>query len=676
MSASGQPLPGPGGPIHLASASASYRWVALALLALWCCLTGGPGHAAAQQPGAQQVPVRLEVQAGYDESYRVGQWFPITVVASNDGPDLRGVLEWRFPGRNDGLTFQREVELSRGARKRLQLAAVSDDFARSGEVRLLVADAVVGLEQVRLSPVEIERLVIGVLSSDPTLLNTLDTLEFAPPTSGVSVVHLDPEALPDAPALLAGLDAIFLHDIATAELAERQRGALAGWVRQGGQLVVSGGASAARSIPGIDELLPVAVRGLEGTVPLEPLNELIEQNRFAASLETTVSRVELRPGAVALDSAGLLTAHRLGAGHVIFSGFDLSALRGIPHEPDLWQAVLGPNFDLRFGPATILRWQGSNLLQDVLDLPSRLPSLGMLTLFIVAYIVAVGPANFLVLRWLKRFNLAWVTIPATVALFSLGAYAAGFLIHGATVRILQITVVEGLEGAERGQASAFIGIFSPRRATYDLSFPVDTLISMERYTEPSFANLVLQATSSSTSVPDVLVDVSSLRTFIAERTVPLDARVASSLQRQGGRITGEVRNQSTAPLEDVVLVHGGGMQELGTLAPGAVGTVNIPPSPNNFPQGASLATDGVFNRRRLLLHLFGHADPTSSFLLPGGVLPPSTGILERDGVYLLAWQAQPRIDVQIEGTSNEHQGLTLAIVRLDTEAGQTRQSGQ
>ncbi|NJM06358.1 hypothetical protein HC891_09440 [Candidatus Gracilibacteria bacterium] len=252
--------------------------------------------------GAQaqnQAAITIDVQAGYDGSYRVSHWFPVTATVGNDGPDVQGVLEWSWPD-GTGSMYQHVIDLPRGARKQVNFAVTVDAVPRSAEVLLRDAQgAVVARTRVRLEPLDVGQFTIGVLSSDRTLLNSLVGMQFDNSNvSGVSVLHLDPALLPENPLTLSGIEALFLHDIASADFSAGQLAALEDWVRAGGQLVVSGGASAERSVPGVASLLPVTVGGLQQGTSLVALSDLAPEAATAA-LEsvTTLSTVTPLPGA-------------------------------------------------------------------------------------------------------------------------------------------------------------------------------------------------------------------------------------------------------------------------------------------------------------------------------------------------------------------------------------------
>ena len=193
--------------------------------------------------------------AGYDNGYRTGEWFPVEVNIGNDGPDVSAVLEWSFPGQPEEQTFQRTIELPRGARKRVLLDVFAGGFVRNGLVRLLDGSTEPARQDVTLESFDESVFLIGMVSSDPALLNSLDAQQVVG-FSNTRVRHIAASGLPESPAQLRGLNALFLHDIDTAALGPAQREAIGLWASQGGQLVISGGVNAQKVASGLADLLP------------------------------------------------------------------------------------------------------------------------------------------------------------------------------------------------------------------------------------------------------------------------------------------------------------------------------------------------------------------------------------------------------------------------------------
>src|SRR5262249_10338854 len=163
-------------------------------------------------------------------------------------------------------------------------------------------------------------------------------------------------------------------------------------------------------------------------------------------------------------------------------------------------------------------------------------------------------------RRLRRLEWAWLTVPAAVLLFAGGLYFVGFGLRGDQSQISQVAIVQGSEGQERGFATAFVGLFSPRRTRYTLGFPPGARLRETRLSETrTFSDLgndlaVVRQSDVDAEVPDVLVDVGSVRTFMAEGAVAMPLSVRSDVRSDTRQITGQVRNVGSQPLEDTLIV--------------------------------------------------------------------------------------------------------------------------
>lgn len=609
--------------------------------------------AAAQE---QAPAITLTVRPGYAGAYRSGEWFPVAVDITNDGADLRAVLEWSFPGQRSEPAFRREVDLPRGSRKRVTLEVFSRGFARNGLIRLIEDNTALIEQSVGIEPIDPDRFLIIVTGNDPALLASLATIRIAG-ADGAVIRHMVPDELPAQPLTLRGVNALFVHDVDTAALAESQRAAIRDWVNLGGQLVVGGGIGGERAAAGLADILPVELTGTLQQGDLSPLSQL------GGSAPTPASGPLLsatpRAGAEALPpDAPLIYRAAYGSGAVSFSTFDLALLRGWANEPELWAVVLQPI--PIFVPGFSARVNQLSLLQDVLQLPALgLPSATVLAAFLLVYILVVGPANYLVLRRAGRLDWAWITIPLTVVVFAGGLYLVGFGLRGGQAQLNQVAVVQAVEGQARGTVTTYLGMFSPLRGTYSLRFPVDSLVSETRgFDELTSRPIEIIGNDTGVSVPNMLIDVASVRMLMAESPTTLPFQIQSVMRQGDNGPSGEVRNTGATPLEQAIVVYDGAYQELGTLAPGATISIDFGRARRDFPYSVQVADDRVFNRRQILTRLFSS---DSARFAPA---PAAGNPLDERGVYLIGWSSTPTLAIDVNGQTAPQQGLTLYVIRL------------
>ena len=104
------------------------------------------------------------------------------------------------------------------------------------------------------------------------------------------------------------------------------------------------------------------------------------------------------------------------------------------------------------------------------------PPAELLLVVIVAYILLIGPISYFVLRRIDRRELAWVTAPILVVLFTACSYGIGRTMKGGDVVVNEISVVRTTSEGGSATVDTFSGIVSPDRSTYDLTVEADALI--------------------------------------------------------------------------------------------------------------------------------------------------------------------------------------------------------
>src|SRR3989304_2966027 len=105
------------------------------------------------------------------------------------------------------------------------------------------------------------------------------------------------------------------------------------------------------------------------------------------------------------------------------------------------------------------------------------PPVEQLLVLLVAYIVLIGPVNYLVLRRLDRREWAWLTMPLLIVVFSAGAFGLGRLLKGSDAVVNEIAIVRGAAGAGSGLGPVYVGVFSPTRRTFDVKVAGGALLS-------------------------------------------------------------------------------------------------------------------------------------------------------------------------------------------------------
>lgn len=649
---------------------------------------------------AQQDAITLDVRAGFDGYTQSDVWTPLTITASNTGPDATGEIRVEvstFTGAP--TTYVRPLDLPSGSRKQITLYAGDvNGFATPLDVKFFVGNRVAAETRADLQVVDPTTLLVGLWSDTPQALGGLAGVA---PTSGETrVAVLTGDDLPDNASGWAALDVLAVANADTGTLSPEQRAALQAWLAGGGRLIIGGGLNADRTLAGLGEVSPLAASGT-GMVDVRPLFELAAQTPGQqASTDVPAATGSLAGDAsiYAGTSADPLIVWRpVGLGRVDFITPDLTLapLAGWSGMATVFQRVLADG-DPRPGWAYGFSQQPEAARNAVADVPGiSLPSILQLCGFLAVYVLLIGPVNYLVLRWLKRTELAWFTIPALIVLFSGVAYVTGFQLRGSRAILHRLAVVQTWPGAETADVHGLLGVWSPRRARYDIELAPGYLARPLPRSATGALTSVGGATveeSNGATLRDVQVDVASIQPFYVQgftTDVPrIDGRLTVAATASGLRVTGEVVNDSGLALNDASLLLGGSAVAIGDL-----------------PSGEVRRIDQVFNEGQATLQAGSGIDPfpyspdyyySGYYFEPyaetiaGGDCLDQPGARRRcnlfasmlnastlgGGVYLLGWSEAFPLDVTVLNAGTDPIDQMLLIAELPVELGTASVQGQ
>jgi hypothetical protein len=602
----------------------------------------------------------MTVVAGFDGYCRDGAWCPVHVTLSNQGPDLEGELRVTEPtslGAQQSDAYRRTVVLPTTSRKAYTLY-VPGNSLRELQVRLVTQGGAVAAQSAAVRSLQEDVHLYGVVAATPSDLNFL--ADVAPTGNQGAVAHLGLENLPPHPLGWEALDTLVLNDVDTTSLEAGQRQALETWLGQGGHLIVGGGAGAAQTAAGLSDLLPVAVGAVRNLDDLAGLGEFLGVPT-APDGPYPVVDAALTEGEVLIEQDGMtLVARRhVGAGVVDYLAFDagLNPFARWEHRHRLWRFLLEAG---SAGEPRLYVREANSAIRAVEAIPNlKPPSVLQIMGFLLAYTLLIGPANYLVLRRIDRRELAWLTIPAIVVVFTACAYVTGFQIRGRVPVLHRLAVVYVPEGAETGEVAQLVGLFSPRRTRYDVEVPGGGVrrIPAGPFLPTDVRPMEISQDDEGWTVNNVRVEIGDVHPFMVEGTTQVahpetDLELAPDPKGVVG-VQGSIRG-GVLTLEDAVLVVGSVEHYLGDLEPGQTIT-QFPSSGSSLLFGlrdwysAPMDWDSAeqYRRRQLLNALF-----------------PSNQTVLNSGVYLAGWAPQAPLDVAVAGSSANTIDLTLYIFEL------------
>ncbi len=596
----------------------------------------------------------MEAHALVQGHVRAGAWFAVAVDVANGGPTVTGEL--RIAGGSDSRTrFGTPVELATGSRKEYLLYALPPTFGGNMTVELVTGDTQVAKATVAIALHDQSQLVVGVVAENPGRI--VGQLDLLPSQNGspATIVPLLPADLPERLQAWAALDRLVWQDQDAAALTPGQLTALRGWIAGGGRLVIVGGTAGADVLTAFpDDLLPYRPTTVLDVDP-SVLRPVLGGLPASATTLTALAGELARGRALATSGDRVIAADMTyGTGSVTILGFDPATswiAEGDAWDAPLWRRLL-PN---RAGGNVSLT-DDQTIVGAVSNLPSlALPPIGGLLVLLVGYILLIGPVNYLLLRWLDRREWAWVTVPALIVVFAVGAFGFGALLRGSDVIVHEVAIVRGAAGTDQAVTQSYLGIFSPSRATFQLRVAGNALLAApmngEMFGTPASGLDVIEGDPS--RIRDLAVGYGSLRTVRAEAQTT-GPTVDTSLRLENGRVVGTITNRSERTLVAPALAFGASSVTLGDLAPGATADVSLALAANPLNQGSlserivgqiSFGGSGGTNeteQRRLVRRA----------VLDQLSIDPMTGhpsALAADTPVLLAWGDDPVLAVDIEG---------------------------
>lgn len=299
--------------------------------------------------------------------------------------------------------------------------------------------------------------------------------------------------------------------------------------------------------PGIFQLGPDALP--DNAAAFGPVRRVTLQNRSA--------------GLGITDGWGITDAQEEALSHFVARG-------DVPEtQVEQWtKAAATPNTEGEGGAALF-----SPLLKGEGQTP---PPFANVALAIGLYLLCLIPLQYALLKRFERREWAWFTTPALVLLFTVGIYLAGARSKSRRIYHNVAAVAEMGAGSERAQVLAGIGVYSTRRARYDIAAGrADALFfspSAPQAGRREYGSVLSEQGENARAV-DVSIPQWAMRLVGVRTHARLGNGVAVDLRPKGSLLVGTVRNDTGFPIEGAQIIGGA---SLGTLAPGKTVPVAIP----------------------------------------------------------------------------------------------------
>jgi len=562
--------------------------------------------------------VPLHVNFGFDGAAKSLLWTPITVQISNPTDEnIEGILVIQPDNDKPFLAkCAAKVMLPAHSKKLYHAYIRLSDFGSILTVSLVRGSGIYGTKRIKIDPCSRDDKLVVSVGRRAARLNFLNgetvpasqqrssTLGYASSPGAaeatIRIGSISPTALPNRPAAYEAVDVMILSELIPAATNPKALKALAMWVASGGILVIPTGANYRLYQNSFyDELLPVTVEGVIDMPSMNALSKLGKSPFPAGPVTVVKSTVKKDVGRVIVAEGGvpLVVERSYGSGLVIFLAFDhlSSPFKDWSGQVEFWKSIirrptglpiaksiaknaddlyLDQNYSYyNYNPQYLL---GANSLENVVaHNPSvKVPSFTSIGLFLFSYIMLLVPINYLVLKRIRRLELAWVTTPAIVVLFVMGAYVMGYTMKGSELKFRQATFIEGRSGERFARVLTAGLLFSPARRTYDLqvadSYSIAQVVPAEVKDQlpPTYIDDKLL-------IEDLPMAMWSSKGLESVSGMDLGGYLDADLVMLGKRIQGTITNNTAVPLQQCVIVYGQSRLDIPDLPIGGSTKVSI-----------------------------------------------------------------------------------------------------
>lgn len=548
-------------------------------------------------------PVTMKAEAGFNGCSRSGQAFPLKVILENQGPEIKGTIEFSTTFNGFRTLHKKEVLLPRGSKKRINMYIPANE-AKSYTLDLMAGGKKIASAKARINTLQPQELLVGVLASNPATLNHLNAIKLPGEGQRISVFGLRAEDMPENSLLLESIDLIALNDFPTSQLSSRQLAAIQAWVERGGTLVLAGGPNWQKTLSNLPAaLLPVQPNGSRTLGGISASGKLAALN-WPAGTPLVVSEAKVVSGQTLLldGSLPLIVQKAKNKGNIVYMAFDL-ALQPFGNwagNVNLWTDLLNrfdPHHMVSAGSTKAMNhrpYQPYEMTWVLRNIPSSgLPSTGTLGLVLLFYLLLLGPGVYLLLKKYDRRDWGWLVIPLLAVIMFSFTYGGVFKAKGRDVFTNVVSLLRIEQDSDYSRLTSYIGVFAPTKSDYALALPAGELIDVLPSNDSGMGmvrrmGVVMGSNSSALTPvlatiqqgdnPQVLYTDSSrwsMRCVLSEKSIRQNGKIISNLESKQDGIKGRITNQTGRTLYDCLVMNRYGYQRIARMGPDESADIDI-----------------------------------------------------------------------------------------------------
>lgn len=429
--------------------------------------------------------IKLTAEVGYDGWVQPSRINPVIVDMENSSQSLNlaGDLVLEY----NGTEYTTRLDLPAPSKKRFYLYFPCDNWPPYLLLRVRTKQYTDQFDLTQLykamQPSDASAIVLTQQSGSLGSVNQLPTVRLERDlyrnetaeleTGKLFVSYFDVSEVDPTPKFFSQANMIVLADIDYQQVTPQLAEALKACVTGGGSLVFSLGLNGAGvTASPLAELCPLSVTGTTQISDLGDFGRLYRINPGAAA---TFAYGVVDPQADVLFNAGKLPAvirASRGSGIVTAFAFDYTQAP-FKSSPALQRIFADSALQIR-NSVNVSNWfVHPQFVAEILkQLSEAVPMRPLFVfLFLLVYIVLIGPVNFLILSRLKRRTLIWSTIPLIILGFSWFGLETGRFYRGSNNVCAYVQELHVFPDSTYTPYQTVMLMFTAERTTYNLIVP-------------------------------------------------------------------------------------------------------------------------------------------------------------------------------------------------------------
>ena len=534
---------------------------------------------------AKNDSLKVKVNIGYDNNYKVGYSTPVNLEIQNTGESFDGEVEIRVPSTpGKYISYVKKLNLEKDAEKTVRINVPVSGYSIKYKVIITSGKEVFYEKSISFNMTSNNMTqFIGVLSDDFDSLTYINTVPTAPGiTVNTKTIKLDEKNLPEDSFTMKAFDIVVINNFDTSKISSLQYDILKKWVRDGGTLLLGTGSNHNKTL-GIfqDDFIKGSAAALK-TISTSKIYELASNGDNKKAVEVEVLDLKVDGSLTVLEDSGskLIQTLSIGKGKVGVTSFDLgqAPFSGWNNNTTFAEKCIGlvSNKTIMFDQGNYMG-KDSYMIREVLNQFSEMGSIKTSHYYIILiiYIIVVAPLSYFILYKLDRRELMWVVVPFIAVIFGGVIYISGL---GSRVSKVTTNMVTLYNMDKEGNASTttYAGIFSTKKTKIRVEGMKGEMIlpiSEQYYGNPNqvINNEDLEAKIYADGTNGLeYINTSILQTKMVEvqrETINM-GKVQANLSMKSGSISGEVGNETKLDLQDCYVITPTEYYKLGDLKAG------------------------------------------------------------------------------------------------------------